>query len=217
MKKIILGVKIDDINIDRAVNTVEGWLKKPGKYYIVTPNPEFLVTAQDNQEFKNILNGADLAIPDGVGLKLAGIKNTIAGTDLMESLVELAAEKTYTIGLLGGKEGIAERTAECLKRKYPELKISFLAARDFAIPATNILFVAFGHPKQEYWIAENLDKIPVKVAMGVGGAFDYISGAVPRAPGWIRGLGFEWLFRLVVQPWRIKRQISLIRYLLMLI
>jgi len=74
------------------------------------------------------------------------------------------------------------------------------------------LFVAFGAPKQEFWISENLNKIPVKVAIGVGGAFDYISGKIPRAPRFIRNIGFEWLFRLVVQPWRMKRQLSLIKF-----
>jgi len=76
----------------------------------------------------------------------------------------------------------------------------------------DILFVAFGAPKQEFWISENLDKIPVKIAIGVGGAFDYISGKIPRAPFFVRKLGMEWLFRLLVQPWRIKRQLSLIEF-----
>ena len=77
----------------------------------------------------------------------------------------------------------------------------------------DILFVAFGFPKQEQWIAENLDKIPVKVAMGVGGAFDYISGNVPRSPVFIRKLGLEWLFRLIIQPWRLKRQLALFKFI----
>jgi N-acetylglucosaminyldiphosphoundecaprenol N-acetyl-beta-D-mannosaminyltransferase len=77
----------------------------------------------------------------------------------------------------------------------------------------DILFVALGAPKQEFWINKNLDKIPVKVAIGVGGAFDYISGKTPRAPTFIRSVGLEWLFRLVVQPWRIKRQLALIEFI----
>ncbi len=216
MKVDILGVKIDDVNIDEALEIVYGWLQKSGKRYIVTPNPEFIMTAQKDLEFKKILNNADLSIPDGVGLKISGkVKNTVSGVDLMEKLVEKSADWGITVGLLGGMDGVAEKSAECLLKKYPKIKISFIGSHDtlYMIPDTDLLFVAFGHPKQEYWIIKNLPKLPVKVAMGVGGAFDYISGKIPRAPRFLRNLGFEWLFRLAVQPWRIKRQISLIKYL----
>lgn len=235
MKKEIMGVKIDDVTMDEAVALVEEWLKKTGKYYIVTPNPEFIVAAQKDQLFRKILNDADLSIPDGIGLKLSGkIKNTVTGTDLMEKLIYHAAEIGLTTGFLGGQEGVAEKTAKCLRIRYPKLKISFATGdlevnedgrevvsskhnTKYIIPNTDLLFVAFGPPKQEKWIAKNLDKTPAKVMMGVGGAFDYLSGQVPRAPKFIRDLGFEWLFRLFMQPWRIKRQMSLIKYLLMLI
>ena len=107
MKREILGVKIDDLNMEEALGMVEGWLGKSEKHYIVTPNPEMLVEAQKNPEFKEILNKADLAIPDGAGLKLAGINNRVAGVDFMEQLVNLAAEKDWTVGFLGGQEGVA--------------------------------------------------------------------------------------------------------------
>lgn len=206
MKKYILGVKIDDVNMDQALEIVHQWLQKSGKHYIVTPNPEFIMTAQKDLEFRKILNDADISIPDGAGLKLSGkIKNTLPGVDLMEKLVEKSTDWGATIGLLGGRDGVAEKTAECLQKKYPRLKI------DSSSP--NLLFVAFGHPKQEKWIVQNLPKLNVKVAMGVGGAFDCLSGRIPRAPRWLRDLGFEWLFRLLVQPWRIKRQLKLLTYL----
>lgn len=228
MKSDILGVKIDDVDMAEALSIVEKWIWKPGKHYIVTPNPEFIVAAQKDPVFKEMLNGADLAIPDGAGLKLSGkVKNTVSGTDFMERLIRLAAEKGFVVGFLGGKDGVAKRCAECLLRKYPNLKISYISSggivgkngnpsltTNYKLPPTDLLFVAFGHIKQEKWIATNLEKIPVHVAMGVGGAFDYLSGDVPRAPKWIRDLGFEWLFRLILQPWRIKRQIALLQYLL---
>lgn len=217
MKKYILGVGIDDINIDQVVRKVEGWLKKGGKHYIVTPNPEFLVTAQSDPEFKKILNNADLAIPDGRGLKLAGdILNHSPGIDVMEELVKRSSDWAVAVGFLGGRGNVAEKTAERLKKKYPALKVKFISEEPDDIPKLDILFVAFGHPKQEKWISKNLPKLPVKVAMGVGGSFDYLSGKVPRAPLWIRNIGMEWLFRLILEPWRIKRQLSLIKYLLML-
>ncbi len=218
MKVNILGVKIDDVNMAEALVITEKWIWNPGKHYIVTPNPEFLVAAQNDTVFKKILNGADLSIPDGAGLKLSGkIKNTFAGTDFMEKLVGLAAEKGFTTGFLGGRDGVAKKCTECLLKKYPKLKIALVSSdTGEKIPPLDLLFVALGHIKQEKWIADNLDKIPVHVAMGVGGAFDYLGGFVPRAPEWIRGLGLEWLFRLIVQPWRIKRQLALIRYLSLL-
>ncbi len=229
MKKNILGVKIDDVASSEVLELVGKWLKGDGKHYIVTPNPEIVVMAQKDKELKNIINNAELAIPDGVGLRLAtDIVMTTPGIDVMEELVKLAAEKSFTIGLLGGRGDVANKTAECLKKKYPKLKVTFAESggevdldgtmstnRPFggSLPTTNLLFVAFGPPKQEKWIAKNLEDLDVKVAMGVGGAFDYISGKVPRAPRWIRSLGFEWLFRLIIQPWRIKRQLVLLKYL----
>lgn len=235
-------MKIDDVSLADALITTEKWIWNSGpaspasrgergeKHYLVTPNPEFIVTAQKDPVFKKILNDADLSIPDGIGLKLSGkIKNNVAGTELMERLIELSAEKSFVVGFLGGGEGVAKKTAECLLGKYPNLKISYassggLISKDgnpqdvvsSKIPPTDILFVAFGHPKQEKWIAENLPKIPVKVAMGVGGAFDYLSGKLPRAPRWIRNLRLEWLFRLIIQPQRIKRQLKLLQYLWLL-
>src|SRR3989344_2737702 len=193
MKKDILGVKIDDLNMAETLSVVEKWIWNPGPHYIVTPNPEFVIAAQTDQLFKKILNSADLAIPDGVGLKLSGVKNTVSGTDLMKELVRLSAEKGFTVGFLGGKDGVAKKCAECLLRKYPKLKINFADSggevdkegnvilnpkgegsslivqndKKKDIPPTDILFVAFGAVKQEKWIANNLSNIPVKVAVGI--------------------------------------------------
>lgn len=230
MKVDILNVKIDDIKMDEALDQIVEWLSKKGKHYIVTPNPEILMAAQKDKVYRKILNDADLSIPDGVGLKLTGkVKNTLPGTDLMEKLIELAAEKGFTTGFLGGREQVAKKTAECLLRRYPGLKISYISSggiidkngnshnTKYVIPDTDLLFVAFGHIKQEKWIANNLNKMPVKIAMGVGGAFDYLSGSVPRAPKWARKLGFEWLFRLIMQPWRITRQLMLLKYLWLIV
>lgn len=221
MRVQVLGVKIDDISLDEAVETVHGWLKGNSKHYIVTTNPEFIMTAQQDPIFKKILNGADLSIPDGIGLKLTGkVKNRISGVDLMEKLVEKSVDWSSTVGFLGGRDGVAAKTAERLLQKYPDLKISFVSSdlsTNYKLPATDLLFVAFGHPKQEKWIYQNLSKLPIKIAMGVGGSFDYISGKVPRAPQWLRDLGLEWLFRLIIQPWRIKRQLRLLKYILLLL
>lgn len=228
MKKNILGVKVDDVSLDEVLKIVDGWLVNKGKHYIVTPNPEIVMMAQKDAELKNIINNADLGIPDGIGLKLAGdiVCNT-PGIDLMERIIELAQDKGFTTGFLGGRDNVAKKVVECLSKIYPKLKITFAESggevdengrllKLFKILKCDFLFVAFGPPKQEKWIAKNLDKIPVKVAMGVGGSFDVISGMVPRAPIFIRKLGFEWLFRLMLQPWRIKRQLKLLKFVWLL-
>lgn len=271
MKIDILGVKIDKINQAEALEKIEKWIWNQDKHYIVTPNLEFILAAQKDQDFKGILNRADLAIPDSSSLGFSywllkrkfwerlifwplfflPVKQLIpfdrvSGTDLMESLCQLSAEKGFVAGFLGGGKRVAEKCAERLLQKYPNLKISYISsggtidnngnsqqvdsskyyvvgknqeiipATSYQLPPTDLLFVAFGHIKQEKWIAGNLNKIPVKVAMGVGGAFDYLSGNTPRAPKFLRDLGFEWLFRLIIQPRRFKRQLALLEYLWLL-
>ncbi len=251
MKKEVLGIKIHDISSSEAVETIFGWLKKGGpasttpvstrsirggqrgeKHYVVTANPEIIMMAQKDTELKSIINNADLVVPDGVGLKLTtDIVCYTPGVDLMEEIIKSSLDYGFTIGLLGGDKGIAEKTADCLRKKYPKVKISFVgdggkinqdgqmipSTTNYQLPTTDLLFVAFGPPKQEKWISKNLKELPVKVAMGVGGSFDFLSGSVPRAPKFIRKLGLEWLFRLIIQPWRIKRQLALIKYLLMVL
>lgn len=205
------------------------------KFYIVTPNPEMLVHASRSNGFRAVLNAAAVGLPDGIGVLVSGnilkkgIKSRITGMDFMLDLCQESAKEALSIGLLGGRDGVAEKTAECLLKKYPRLIINYIGeewsdqksnikyqphqqATNYQLQTsrhTDILFVAYGFPKQEEWISKNLPKIDVTCAMGVGGSFDYISGKVPRAPRIVRWVGLEWAFRLVVQPWRIKRQMSL--------
>lgn len=225
----ILDVRVDKVNMGQALKLTEEMLKDKGKHYIVTPNLEFILAAQKDEEFRRILNQADLAIPDSSHLGwLSRNKHfpVVTGTDLMEKLCELASKRGFRVGFLGGRNEVAERCAECLAKKYPGLKIGFAEdgpvvdenglpkgqnGQTYKFAPVDILFVAFGQGKQEKWIAKNLDKLPVKAAMGVGGAFDYLSGSIPRAPFWLRRLGLEWLFRLIIQPWRIKRQLNILK------
>lgn len=219
----ILGVNVSTPSEDEILEFIITGLKRHRrKYFVVTPNPEILVFASKHESFRTILNKADVSLPDGAGLvwaaKLIGkkVKDRIAGVDLMEKLCERVSKGTEIVGFLGGRNNVAEEAAECLQKKYPGLKVGFAGGEWPSTPVTpqlDILFVAYGFPKQEEWIYQNLEKIPVTVAMGVGGAFDYLSGNVPRAPKVVRNLGFEWLFRLIVQPWRIKRQLALIEFM----
>jgi len=252
-KSSLLGVGITNENEDNILKYLFLSLKGGGqKFYIVTPNPEMLTYANEHREYRKILNEAKIALPDGIGVFLGcglmgdRLEERITGVDFMEEVCRQSNGWALKMGFLGGGPGVAEKTAECLKMKYPwievvfaceewennsKLKSSAFAKASFKARATadrsvdkqklngksgafeiDVLFVAFGHPKQEKWIYENLKNIPVKVAIGVGGAFDYLSGRIERAPFMIRAIGFEWLYRLIREPWRWRRQLALPRF-----
>ena len=220
----ILGVRFDLVEFYQAAGIVCDWLKKNNKRYIVTPNPEFVAAAQKDEEFRQILTNADLSITDGRGIQLAArflgmpVPERIAGTDFMAELCKKFLELQIPVFLLGGENGSAEKCAKKLISDFSNLQIAGFFEGDAgeagdtetanAINRTNaqVVFVAYGAPKQEKWIARNLHKLTnIKAAMGVGGAFDYISGNVSRAPIFMCKLGLEWLWRLFKQPRRFNR------------
>ncbi|MFH1597722.1 MAG: WecB/TagA/CpsF family glycosyltransferase [Patescibacteria group bacterium] len=228
MKVEILGVKIDKITNEEVLEKIQGYLDSDKSHFIVTPNPEFLVAAHHDKDFKGILNQADLAVPDGFGLKLAArylgnpLKQRITGTDLTYQLAEICQKKHKSIYLLGALPGVAEQAAQKILELYPDIKIAGFESGyrtrfhfklpDFILLAKinrvkpDVLLVAFGASKQEKWINNHLANMPsLKIAMGVGGAFDFISGNVKRSPKLMRSLGLEWFWRLIVQPWRLDR------------
>jgi len=221
----ILGVLIDNLGYDEALEKVENFIADGRKHYIVTPNPEQVMYAQNQLNFKKILNEADLAICDGVGLLWASrflgkpLKERVSGVDLMEKICAKAAQKGWKIGLLGSTGETAKKAEDALKLSYSGLKVEFAEAGDPGkmfdrkirgkIPKLDVLFVAYGAPKQEEWIERNLGEINVKAAMACGGAFDFIVGRKKRAPKILRNTCFEWLWRLVWEPWRIKRQMAI--------
>lgn len=237
----ILGVKIDSLKMDQALQKACDFLYSNKQNFVFTPNPEMLVDAQNDNYFKKVLNLGGLNICDGFGITLAsgGKIKRIAGIDFLLKLCELAQKENKSIYLLGsGSVEVLKKTKENLKKQFPNLhiagfnpgaKIEFLmvedenkifydneandiAIHDIIMTAPDILFVAFGHNKQEKWIYENTKNLPsVKIAMGVGGSFDYIAGFnylgqhIRRAPCFLRKIGLEWLYRLALEPWRIKR------------
>lgn len=225
MKVGILDVKINKITIGETIEEIRNFLKSDRGHCIVTANPEMIVEAQKDAELREIINNADIVIPDGTGIVIASKiifpKNSLAqkitGIDLLYEIAEKFSD-SYKIFLLGGREGVAKLTAEKLKEKFPRVKIvgvfsgdSSEAGDNATVLAVNaekpdILFIAYGAPKQEKWIARNLKKMPsVRLAIGVGGAFDIISGRIKRAPRWMRNAGLEWLWRLIQEPRRIGR------------
>lgn len=216
----ILGVRIDNVGLQEVIAKITAFLLLNGCRQIATVNPEFVVMAQKDPEFKAILSQTDVSVADGKGIILAArflgqkIKERITGVDLTWEICKLAAEKGFSVYFLGAAEGIAAKAAKRIAMIHPGLKIAgFYAGTPQEeglverINKTNpdILLVAYGAPKQEKFIWQNRERLNCKVAMGVGGTFDYIAGIVPYAPLWLRKLGLEWFYRLLTQPRRFKR------------
>lgn len=219
----ILGVKVTTASESKILEYIEHHIKSSHKkLFITTPNPEIIMYARSHPEFKKMLNEADLALADGVGVTIGGYIlgkgkiPRITGTDMVKKLCRETSKNAESIGFFGGRGDVAEKTAECLQKKYSGLTVKYADEiwdeAKLKGKSIDILFVAMGYPKQEKWIYENLKDIPVKVAMGVGGAFDFISGKTPRAPQFLQKVGLEWLYRLIRQPWRWKRQLALISF-----
>ena len=218
MKYNILGVPVDAVTMGEAVEMAERMLSNGRQNIIFTPNPEILLEASRDDEYRAVLQRADLALPDGAGLVLFGrflgapFRGRVAGVDFMVKLCELAAKHEQKIFLLGGENCVAGRTVTVLKKQFPDLQIAGWSediqyhrhserSEESDIRQTDILFVALGSPKQERWIRDNLSRLPsVKIAMAVGGAFDMISGDLPRAPNFLRKIGLEWLWRFALEP-----------------
>lgn len=228
MKTEILGVKINTETIEETTKLVEHFLVDGKQHYIVTPNPEFLVLAQKDEEFKYILNNADIAVADGFGLTLAsrfifGKKlQRITGNDLVEILARTAEKNNYPIFFLGGGEkGVAKKASEKLLKKFSKMPVAgtmdekiFNDPKNIdkeVIDAINfskakILFVALGQGKQEKFIHYNLPQLnSVALAIGIGGVFDFLAGNKKRAPVFMQRFGLEWLYRLIQEPKRWKR------------
>lgn len=216
----ILGIRLDNLSLEESLDKIASFLTDGRQHYIVLPYADFLVRAQNDAEFKKILNEADLSLSDGVGPLLASyvlgdgrIKSRVMGVNFIRALfAEFGAH--HSIFLFGGQEGVAQAAARNIWQEAPGIKIAGVIdgyAGDGKVleaitrSGAEILLVALGMPKQEEWIYGNLKKMPlVKVAIGVGGAFDFISGQVRRAPDFIQKIGLEWLWRLFAKPsqWR---------------
>lgn len=219
----ILGVQVHAITSAQTLEWIEAAIAARTPKQICTANPEFIISAQEDAEFMAILNRADLVIPDGVGLLWAArqlgkfLPERVAGSDLVVQLAERGAQRGWRVFFLGAAEGVAARAAEVLQARYsgfncvgtfsgsPRVEDEAEIISRIHAAQPDILLVAFGHPKQDKWIARNKEKLTVPVSMGVGGSFDFIAGVVPRAPLWLQHLNLEWLYRLGRQPWRVGR------------
>lgn len=223
MKSIqIMGVRVDAVTLEEASKIAESMLLGNGGY-ITTPNPEIILLAQKDAEFKRILNNSALALPDGAGIIWAArklgtvINERITGTDFLLSLAKIAQEKNKKIALVGGDRGVAEKAAinlrskgfDCEKIDEKNIQIPETWLKEINKFSPEIIAVALGQGKQEKFIMKLLPLVPsIKIAIGVGGALDYISGAKCRAPEWMRKYGLEWLWRLIQEPQRLPRIIN---------
>ncbi|MGJ3237457.1 MAG: WecB/TagA/CpsF family glycosyltransferase [Anaerolineae bacterium] len=229
----ILGLPVDKISYRQWMNLIDQWVQDSTRpHHVCTINPEFMMMAQHDPIFANILRRADLCVPDGVGVLWASrylgdpIKQRVTGSDGVPRIAEEAAARGWKLFLLGAGAGIAEQTAQILSKQYEGLQVvgtyagspsaeeeADIVARINASGA-DILLVAYGAPKQEKWIARNIPRLRVKMVMGVGGTFDFIVGKVPRAPQWMRDYHLEWLYRLYKEPRRIWRMTRLPRFVM---
>ncbi len=227
----LAGIKIDDVTMDEAIARLNGFIMERSPHLIVTPNPEIIVSAQVDEELRNILNNSHLRLPDGISMVVVSrilmrpLRERVSGVDFMQKAMALASAKGYRVYLLGGAKGVANEAARKLRLQYPELQI--VGARDGYFSKVeetsvvsgirgvypDILFAGLGMIRQEKWLANNLNELNVPACVGVGGSMDVISGTKQRAPAWIQALYIEWLYRLIMEPWRIKRQAALPKFL----
>ncbi|WP_106498470.1 WecB/TagA/CpsF family glycosyltransferase [Lentibacillus sp. Marseille-P4043] len=232
-KETILGVNVSRETYDSLKQQLFTNINEKRQSFIVAVNPEKIMKAYRDPALRELINTADYQIPDGVGVLIASklqggsISNRITGIDLMMELVQEAVVQEKSIFLYGAKPGVAETASKELMREYPNLKLAGVMngyVKDNAeiIDAINqsnadILFVAMGSPRQEEWIRENRTKLNVSIFQGVGGSFDVLAGNIKRAPALFRKTGLEWLYRLLAEPWRWKRQLALPKFLMKVI
>jgi len=230
MRQIVglLGTPVDILNMQEALERMEQFIEQKRFHQVATANTDFLINALDDKELRHILREADLVVPDGMPLIWAArlmrspLPERVTGADLVPALAGLAAQKGYRIFMLGARPEIAQRAKARLEEDYPGIQIvgclspdarplvemdsdAFLKEIHAAQP--DILFVAFGNPKQEKWIHLHRERLKsVSICIGVGGTFDFIAGQTIRAPRWIQKSGFEWLFRLLQEPRRLWKR-----------
>lgn len=226
MKNInLFGILIDNVLMAEAIDMISISIEKKEKKKLYFVNADCFNKMYKDYEYYKIVKKGDFIFGDGSGIKTAckitkqKIIDNVNGTDLMPKLAQMCLEKGYSLFLLGGKPGIAEKMSENLKNDYQGIRIAGTHHGYFDKKTENgkitamingskadILLVAFGAPYQEIWIAENASSLNCCVSAGVGGLFDFFSGTMPRAPRWMRALGIEWVFRLIKEPKRMWRR-----------
>ncbi len=222
----ILGVLIDQVDLPQVETMVNDFVSSGKPHQIVTVNLDFITWSLRDPNFSELINSSSLAVADGMPVlwasKMLGfpIPQRITGMDIVHTCCRLANRKGQRVFLLGAEPGVASRAGEALCQTYPNIRIAGTYSPPFVdlTPEVNkrivdmvvasephYLFVAFGSPKQEFWIRKNFSSLGVPVCVGIGGVFNFLAGRVRRAPEWMQSLGFEWAFRMTQQPWLARR------------
>jgi N-acetylglucosaminyldiphosphoundecaprenol N-acetyl-beta-D-mannosaminyltransferase len=227
---VIFQVPVHDVTFEETVTHVCQWINQNKIAQIATVNPEFLVRSREEMQFRAALQQAALCIPDGIGVLWAAkrmgkqLRERVAGSDLVPRLSEESAKRGWRVFFLGAAPGVAEETARILIERYPALIVAGCFAgspareEEDAIVSriretqADLIYVAYGAPKQDLWLMRNLKRTGAKVGIGVGGSFDFIVGVQKRAPKWMQRIGLEWFYRLVREPWRWRRQLALPKF-----
>jgi len=225
MKINVLGVGFDNVTMDEAVTRGIELMEQPGFHYVVTPNPEFVLAAEKDEEFRAVLNGADLVIPDGIGVifsaKLLGtpLKSRVPGIEFSAGMLAHMDKVGGRVFLLGAKPGVAELAGQRIKEQFPNLTIcgthdGYFKEDEPVVQAVkeahaDLLFVCLGAPRQEKFMAQHGPELGAKLAMGLGGSLDVYAGVVERAPERWQKLNLEWAYRLKKEPKRIGRMAKL--------
>lgn len=225
MRIEILGVRFDNVTMEQAVENAAAMISEGGFHYAVTPNAEFVQRAEQDEEFRTALNGADLVLPDGIGVvyaaKILGrpLQGRVPGCDFAAQLCAWMAKNGKKLFLLGAKPGVAEQAAQNLRAAHPGLvvcgthdgyfKEDAPVAQAIRAAGADVVFVCLGAPKQEYWMIQNGEAAGAALMIGLGGSLDVFAGTVKRAPEVWQKLGLEWLYRLLKQPSRIGRMAKL--------
>jgi N-acetylglucosaminyldiphosphoundecaprenol N-acetyl-beta-D-mannosaminyltransferase len=230
----ILGCRMDALDADAAADAISALARTGRGAQIVTLGTEMVVYAQRDARYRSIINNATLSLCDTVGLLVVArgrgvaLRDRVTGVELIEKICARAARERMSVYLLGGVPGVADEAARVLQQRHPGLLIAgtrngFFAAeqsqaiaQEIVLSGAAILFVGLGFPKQEFWLAEHLAQTGCGAGIGVGGSLDVISGKVQRAPAAWRRFGVEWLYRLVKEPRRWRRQLALPQFVFLI-
>lgn len=229
MRIDIMGVGFDSLTLDEAVKRAQELMKERRAAYVVTPNPEIVMTCWENPAAQIAVQNADLVLPDGIGVvygaKILGtpLKSKLPGIDFASALMDRMAKEGGRIFLLGAKPGVAKTAGEKLEKQFPGLVVcgehdGYFQENDPIIEEINaaqpdLLFVCLGAPKQELWMHRNAPRLHVGLMAGLGGSLDVFAGTAKRAPAFFQKLGLEWFYRLIREPWRFKRMMKLPKFL----
>ena len=220
----VMGIPFDNVSMSEAVDQLESDLERPGMTKVAFINADCLNLAWNREAYQSTLLDADRVYADGVGVRMAGrilgcqVHDNVNGTDLFPHLCDRISRTKTRLFLLGGKPGVAEQVRSWVHKNYPGVEVCGVHHGYFSqseeariieaivVSEADLVLVAFGAPKQDQWIRDSLRGTRVRVAIGVGGLFDFYSGRIPRAPKWMRAVGLEWTYRLYQEPRRLWRR-----------